>query len=191
MSPIAIILIAAATFGVCYLFDKGYTAKFRSKVQHRSGLAVRLSKRYAAFGLILSVIGLTAVFAGLTNGLVLLVGGIIVIAMGIGLITYYMTFGVFYDADSFIVTTFGKKSRTYNFRDIRTQQLYVVQGGNIIIELHLADKTAVSLQSVMEGVYPFLDHAFAAWCRQTGRNPEECAFHDPANSLWFPTEEDT
>ncbi len=190
MNAFAVLLIAAATFGVCYLFDKGYTAKFRNKVQHRSGLSVRLSKRYAAFGLILSVIGLTAVFTGLTNGPVLLIGGIIVMLMGIGLIVYYMTFGVFYDANSFIVTTFGKKSRTYNFRDIRSQQLYVVQGGNIIIELHLSDKSAVSLQSVMEGVYPFLDHAFAAWCRQTGRDPEGCTFHDPSNSLWFPSEEE-
>ena len=190
MNAFAVLLIAAATFGVCYLFDKGYTAKFRNKVQHRSGLSVRLSKRYAAFGLILSVIGLTAVFTGLTNGPVLLIGGIIVMLMGIGLIVYYMTFGVFYDADSFIVTTFGKKSRTYNFRDIRSQQLYVVQGGNIIIELHLSDKRAVSLQSVMEGVYPFLDHAFAEWCRQTGRDPESCTFHDPSNSLWFPSEEE-
>lgn len=186
MNIIAVLLVAAATFGVCYLFDKGYTAKFRSKIQHQSGLSVRLSKRYAAFGLILAVLGLTAVFTGLTNGPVLLVGGIIVMLMGIGLIVYYMTFGVFYDADSFIVTTFGKKSRTYMYQDIRAQQLYVVQGGNIIIELHLADKTAVSLQSVMEGVYPFLDHAFAAWCRQTGRDPGSCDFHDPANSLWFP-----
>lgn len=186
MNIIAVLLVAAATFGVCYLFDKGYTAKFRSKIQHQSGLSVRLSKRYAAFGLILAVLGLTAVFTGLTNGAVLLVGGIIVMLMGIGLIVYYMTFGVFYDADSFIVTTFGKKSRTYMYQDIRAQQLYVVQGGNIIIELHLSDKTAVSLQSVMEGVYPFLDHAFAAWCRQTGRDPESCDFHDPANSLWFP-----
>ena len=181
MNLFAILLIAAATFGVCYLFDKGYTAKFRSKVQHRTGLAVRLSKRYAAFGLILAVVGLTAVFTGLTSGMVLLIGGIIVMLMGIG---------VFYDADSFIVTTFGRKSRTYNFSDIRTQQLYIVQGGNILVELHLADKTSVGLQSVMEGVYPFLDHAFAAWCRQTGRDPESCDFHDPANSLWFPAEEE-
>lgn len=191
MSPVAILLVAAATFGICCLIDKGYTAKFRSKVQHRSGLAVRLNKRYATFGTILTVFGLIALFTGLTDGMLLLVGGLFVMLMGIGLVIYYMTFGVFYDADSFVVTTFGKKSRTYNFRDIRTQKLYIVQGGNIIIELHLADKTAVSLQSVMEGVYPFLDHAFSAWCRQTGRNPAECTFHDPANSLWFPAEEDT
>ena len=122
--------------------------------------------------------------------MVLLAGGIIVLLMGAALITYYLTFGVFYDDDSFILTTFGKKSVTYRFADIRMQQLYVVQGGNIVIELHLSDGRALSLQSGMEGTYPFLDHAFTAWCRQTGRDPENCPFHDPANSLWFPTEVD-
>ena len=75
-------------------------------------------------------------------------------------------------------------------QDITAQQLYVIQGGNILVELHLADGNAVGVQSVMEGAYAFLDHAFAAWCRQTGRDPETCDFHDPANSCWFPAVED-
>ena len=169
--------------------DKGFTKSFRNQIQHKSGLSVRLSKRYALFGLILTVVGLLAICMGLTDGAVLLWGGVIVLLMGAGLITYYLTFGIFYDADSFIFTTFGKKSVVYSFSDIREQKLYVVQGGSIIVELHMADGRAVSLQSTMEGTYPFLDHAFAAWCRQTGRNPEECEFHDPSNSLWFPMEE--
>ena len=35
-----------------------------------------------------------------------------------------------------------------------------------------------------------LDTAFAAWCIQTGRDPQSCDFHDPSQSLWFPTVED-
>ena len=183
------ILVAAAVFGLCFAVDKGFAKSFRNQIQHKSGLSVRLSKRYALFGLILTVIGILAICMGLTDGPVLLWGGVIVLLMGAGLITYYLTFGIFYDADSFIFTTFGKKSVVYSFSDIREQKLYVVQGGSIIVELHMADGRAVSLQSTMEGTYPFLDHAFAAWCRQTGRNPEECEFHDPSNSLWFPMEE--
>lgn len=190
MNIFTVLLVAAATFGICYLVDKGFTAKFRNQAQHRSGLSVRLSKRYAVFGLVFAILGITAIFTGLTGSMVLLVGGIIVMLVGLGLIVYYLTFGLFYDADSFILTTFGKKSVTYRFSDIRSQQLYAVQGGNIIVELHMADGNAVSLQSIMEGVYPFLDHAFAAWCRQTGREPESCPFHDPANHLWFPSEEE-
>ena len=67
----------------------------------------------------------------------------------------------------------------------------MVQGGSIVVELHMADGSTVSLQSTMEGVYPFLDAAFAAWFAQTGRDPEKCDFHDPSQSLWFPTVEET
>lgn len=190
MSTPVMVLIAALTFGVCYLVDRFFTARFRSKAQHRSGLSVRYSKRYALFGLILCLLGIVALCTGLSGNAALLIGGCIVLLMGIGLIVYYMTFGIFYDADSFILTTLGRKSETYAFRDIQGQRLYVIQGGNIVIELYLTGGKTVSLQSVMEGVYPFLDHAFAAWCRQTNRSAADCEFHDPANSLWFPTMED-
>ena len=189
MNIITIMLVVAATFGVCHLLDKGYTSTFRSQAQHQTGLAVRLSKRYAVFGLFLVILGILAIFTGLTNT-VLLVGGILVLLMGAGLIVYYLSFGLFYDADSFILATFGKKSLTYRFADIRAQKLYLIQGGSILVELHMEDGNSVGLQSSMEGVYPFLDHAFAAWCRQTGQDPEGCEFHDPANSLWFPTAEE-
>ncbi len=190
MNIVATVLVIAATFGICYLLDKGFTSTFRGTAQHRSGLSVRLSKRYSVFGLVLAVLGIVAGITGLRDGMVLLIGGIAVLLMGIALIVYYMTFGIFYDADSFILTTFGKKSVAYHFADIRAQQLYLVQGGGIIVELHMTDGNAVSLQSAMEGVYPFLDHAFSAWCRQTGRSEADCPFHDPANSLWFPSVEE-
>lgn len=189
MEIVAVIVVAVLTFGACFLVDKGYMSLFRSKVQHKSGLAVRLNKRYALFGLLMAVLGIAGILNG-SHGLFLLIGGIIVLLMGTALIVYYMTFGVFYDADSFIVTTFGKKSITYRFADIKEQRLYAIQGGNLLIELHMNDGRAVSLQSTMEGTYPFLDHAFSAWCCQTGRDPEKCDFHDPSKSLWFPNGED-
>lgn len=184
------VLVAALVFGVCYLLDKGFNKIFRGKVQHHSGKSVRLAKRYSIAGLILTVLGIAAMINGLSDSAVLLWGGVIVLLMGLGLITYYVTFGVFYDEDSFIVTAFGRKSTTYHYRDIRGQQLYLIQGGNVVVELHMKDGRAVSLQSTMEGAYPFLDHAFAAWCQQTGRDPDNCKFHDPDNSLWFPKMED-
>lgn len=186
MNIVFLLVVAAAVFGICYLIDKLFTSLFRGKPQHQSGLSVRYSKRYALFGLFLVILGILALMTAASGGMILLIGGIVVILMGIGLIVYYMTFGVFYDADSFILTTFRNRSRTYSYRDIKGQQLYLLQGGSVIIELHLTDGTAFSLQSTMEGVYPFLDHAFAAWCRQTGRNPDACDFHEPADSCWFP-----
>lgn len=190
MNMLLYLLIGGLTFGICFLVDKGYTKLFRNRQQHRSGLSVRVSKRYASFGLILCILGTLAIFTGISSGKVLLIGGIAVLLIGIGLIAYYMNFAIFYDADSFIQTAIGKKEKVYRFTDIRHQQLYTIQGGSFLIELHMADGGAVSISSAMEGAYPFLDHAFAAWCRQTGRDPEACAFHDPAAHLWFPMEVD-
>lgn len=189
MSPFTIVIAAALTFGVCWLLDKGYTRLFHSSTQHKSGLQVRVSKRYASIGLILVLVGILSVFSGFSGETVLLIGGGIVVFIGCGLVGHYMGFGIYYDADSFLVNAFGKKSITHRFDHIRHQKLYLIQGGSIMVELHLADGSAVSIHSAMEGAYPFLDHAFAAWCRQTGRNPEDCTFHDPGNHLWFPTEE--
>ena len=191
MQFVIIALIAAAIFGLCYLVDKTFTKLFRSKAQHRSGMAVRANKRYGVFGVVLSALGVLAVCVGITDGAVLLVGGAIVLLMGLGLAVYYLSFGIFYDGESFLYSRFGKSGVTYRYADILGQKLYLVQGGNIIIELHMTDGRAVSLQSAMDGVYPFLDTAFAAWCMQTGRDPLTCDFHDPRQSIWFPTVEDT
>ena len=190
MSPVTVIIAAALTFGICFLVDKGYTRLFRSKQQHKTGLQVRVSKRYASIGLVLCILGILAVFTGVGGETVLLIGGGIVIFIGCALIGHYMSFGVYYDADSFIVTTFGKKNPVYRLGDIRHQKLYMIQGGSIVVELHMADGSAVSIHTSMEGAYPFLDHAFNAWCRQTDQDPEDCTFHDPGNHLWFPNEEE-
>ena len=187
MEYVIVILAAAVVFGGCYLVDRAFTKLFRSKAQHMSGLAVRVSKRYGSFGLIFVIFGISAVFAGAGEGWALLCGGILVALLGAGLVTHYLTFGIFYDEDSFLVSKFGRKSVAYRYNQIKGQLLYV-SGSSVLIELHMTDGKTVMLQSAMDGVYPFLDKAFAGWCRQKGIDPESCEFHDPANSLWFPQE---
>ena len=187
---ILIALVAAVIFGICYLVDKTFSKLFRSKAQHRSGKAVRANKRYGVFGVILTALGIMAICVGVTDGPVLLWGGVFVLGMGICLAVYYLSFGIFYDGESFLLSRFGKKGETYYYKDIVGQKLYLIQGGNIVVELHMADGRAVSVQSVFDGVYPFLDTAFAGWCLQTGQDPQTCDFHDPSQSLWFPTMED-
>ena len=183
------ILIAAVVFGLCYLLDKGFQKAFRNKIQHRSGLSVRLNKAYSIAGVLLSVLGILAIMSGIADGSILLYGGILILIVGIGLCVYHLSFGVFYDEDAFVSTSFGKKETTYRYSDILAQKLYVITGGSLIVELHMADGNAVSIQTTMNGAYPFLDAAFAAWCRQKGIDPESCTFHDPENHLWFPQEE--
>ena len=182
----AVILVIVATFALCYGIDYLFTKKFRSKKQHQSGLSVRLSKHYAIFGVLLLVLGIAALISGVLVTPVLLFGGILVIVMGVGLLTYYMTFSIFYDADSFILTTFGQKAAEYRFGEIRGQMLYIVQGGNVLVELHMNNGCAVQVQSAMDGAVRFLDHAHTAWLSQTGRDPRSYDFYDPENHQWFP-----
>lgn len=190
MEFIGILMVAAVIFGICYLVDKGFAKLFRSKAQHLSGMAVRASKRYGLFGVIFTVLGILAVITGLEDGSVLLWGGVVVLILGICLCVYYLSFGIFYDGESLLYSRFGKKNQVYRYADIVGQKLYTIQGGATMVELHFRDGSAVSLLSTMDGVFPFLDTAFAGWCLQTGRDPQSCAFHDPSQSLWFPTVED-
>lgn len=189
MEIIAVLIIAAATFGVCFLVDKGFSKLFRSQAQHHSGKAVRLNKKFGAFGLILFTLGLAAIFSGISGEWILVVGGSLILVVGIGLVVYYMTFGVFYDEDGFVLTTFGKKSTLYAYKDITTQQLFT-SGNGVIVELVLKDGRSIHFPTGSKEVYPFLDYAFSRWCVQKGRDPENCPFHDPENHLWFPTEEE-
>lgn len=189
MQYISMLLVVAATFGLCFLCDKGFRAAFRSSPQHQSGQAVRVNRRYAVAGIVLAALGAAALVNGIGSSKILLFGGILLIPTGAALIIYYVSFGVFYDSDGFLYSVFGKKSAAYSYSDIKGQQLYNA-GGNILIELHMADGKTVSLQASMPGVYPFLDTAFDRWCSQTGRNPEDCAFHAPENTCYFPPVED-
>lgn len=190
MDLVIAIVIMALVFGLCFLVDKGFTRLFRGKEQHKSGLSVRPNKRYGAFGLILGMLGVAAILTGISGGVGLIICGALVLALGICLVVYYLSMGIFYDGDSFLYSAFGKKTVTYRYSDIVEQRLYVVTGGSMIVELHMKDGKAVSIQSAMEGALDFLNHAFAAWCRQTGRDPESCDFHDPAGFSWFPGGED-
>ena len=107
MQIAVILLVAAATFGLCYLFDKGFQKHFRSKNQHRSGLSVRLNKMYSIAGLMLVLLGICAVMTGFSDNKTLLWGGILVLLLGIGLCVYHLSFGNFYDAECFVYTSFG------------------------------------------------------------------------------------
>ena len=182
------IIIIAVVFGLCRAIDLLFHKLFRSKAEHLSGLAVRVSKRYGLFGVILGALGAAAVVNGVGNDKVLLWGGVFVLVLGASFIVYYLSFGIFYGEDSFLVSSLGRKSMSYPYRQIQSQKLYQITGGGIVVELQMEGGRTVSVNSNMDGVYPFLDAAFSHWCRQKGIAPESCAFHDPSKSWWFPHE---
>lgn len=186
---LGMIIVAALTFGVLFAIDKGFTKLFRGTEMHRSGLSVRLPRRTCTFGIILCILAVLVLFADFGEEKAgMLIAAAFVAAMGVGLIVYYMTYGVFYDDQGFVYTAFGRHSVTYRYGDIRAQKLYTTTGGSIIVELHMENGKTVSLQSNMEGTYAFLDKAFYRWCDEKGIAPDGCEFHDPDNCLWFPQE---
>jgi hypothetical protein len=192
MKFIPIILIAGLVFLICWLVDKGFTKLFRGQTQHMSGLSIRPNKRYGSMGIIIGMLGVAGILAGITDGnAAVIVGGGILVLAGIGLAIYYVSTGIFYDEDTFLYSNFGKKTRTYRYNQIRHQQLYTVQGGSIIVELHMSDGTAVLVQSNMVGYDKFLDTAFLGWVRQKNIDVRTgCAYHDPSKGCWFPSQED-
>lgn len=190
MQAIVILLIAALVFAICWGVDKLFTGLFRSKAQHRSGLAVRASKRYGIFGVMFSVLGILGIITGMVGEQVLLWAGVVVLLMGIGLAVHYLSYGIFYDGESFLLCRFGRRSQEHRYSEIVSQKLYVITGGSTVIELTLADGSTVSVQSTMEGVYPFMDTAFAGWCLETGHQMDQCDFYDPSKSWWFPHEKE-
>lgn len=185
MNLIPVLIVVVLTLGICFLADKGFTKLFRNKSQHQSGLAVKASKRYATIGLVVSALGVTALVAAATQGVLMLVAGIVMLLLGICLLIYFLSFGIYYDEESFIHSSFGRKSKTYQFGEITAQQLYA-SGSSIVIELHLSDGHTIQLQSSMSGVGRFMDKAFDGWLKQKGLSLQDCPFHDPENSCWFP-----
>ena len=190
MQAILILIMAALVFLMCWGVDKLFTKLFRSKAQHRSGMAIRASKRYGIFGVMFSVLGILGIVTGCTGDSVLTWAGLVVLLMGIALAVHYLSFGIFYDGESFLLCRFGRKSQEHRYEEIVSQKLYVLTGGSTVIELTLKDGSTVSVQSTMDGVYPFMDTAFAGWCMETGRKMEDCDFYDPSKSWWFPHEEE-
>ena len=185
------ILIIAATFGVMFLLDKGLTKLFRSRDQHHSGTAVRLKKHFGILSLALMGLGLLGIATYFTDrSLALLVGSLLILPGGAVLGLYYLTHGIFYDDDSFLYVSFGRNAREYRYADITAQKLYEIQGGSLLVELHMRDGKTVSVQGTMEGAATFLDKAAHARMRQLGLNSHECDWFDETQGRWFPPVED-
>lgn len=185
-----VLIVMILTFALCYAVDKGFNKIFRRKPQHKSGKSVRLTKKYMLFGLLILffaiLLAVSPIGAKEKTSLtqMLIIAGLLTLIGG-GLIVYFMSFGVYYDHESFLFSSFGKKSKTYTFGQIVEQQLLVTSGG-ICIELFLDDGRDLGLYASMEGVYDFLDAAFAGWCREKGITAADCPWYDPAGSCWFP-----
>lgn len=190
MQIVAFLIFIGLIFGLCFLVDKLFTRLFRNRKEHRSGLAVHYNKRTALFGLLLAVLGIFSTITGVEKSRFLLIGGIVVLIGGILLLAYYLSFGIYYDDKTILVSGFLKKNRSFAYGDI-VHQTVLIAGGSLMAEVYFENGSAITVQAHMDGGIAFLDYAFARWCEVKGLNPKECAFHDPSKFRWFPAEEES
>ena len=184
-------IFAVGTFGILFCLDKLFTRIFRNQSQHHSGTAVRLKRGYGIASVLLCLLGVLCLMQYiLEKELLMLACFVVLMAMGGGLGAYYLSHGIFYDDDTFLFTTLGKKGVTYRYADITGQKLYLLQGGSYMVELYMAQGGTVSIQTSMPGAYDFLDKACHARFRQLGVNSFECEWFDESQSCWFPPVED-
>lgn len=185
------LIVAAVVFAAMYGIDRGFTKVFRSQAQHQSGTAVRLKKGYGVAAVLLCVLSVLSLMQFLLNGeKLMLFCSVVLLAMGGGLGAYYLSHGIFYDDETFLFTTLGRKGVTYRYADITGQKLYVLQGGSYLVELYMAQGGTVPVQTSMPGAYDFLDKACHARFRQLGVNSFECDWFDEGSSCWFPPVEE-
>ena len=71
--------------------------------------------------------------------------------------------------------------------------LYVLKSYEITHrQLHYGVTLSAEVQLALQGAEDFLNTAFLGWVRQKNIDiRENCDFHDPENSCWFPAEEES
>ena len=152
---------------------------------------MRLKKHYGILSLAMIILGVLGILTFFFDGnVILLLGGLLVAPGGAALGIYYLTHGIFYDDDAFLYVTFGNRSREYRYGEIRGQKLYEIQGGSLLVELHMTDGKTVPVQNNMDGAAVFLDKAAHARMRQLGLNSHECPWFDETKGQWFPPVEE-
>ena len=182
MFYVFIALICAAVFGLCYLVDR-LLSRGRSKSAPER--TVRQPRRAFVIGVVLLVAG---VFIALFVPGLLGVGGVVIALLGAVLILSFFSFTVEYDDEGFTCRTL-RGSKRYQYSQIRGEQALTTRGG-IAVMLYVGDD-GVELSEAMQGARAFLSHAYYAWCRQKGIEPEDCPPPAPEALVWFGQPEET
>lgn len=185
MIYVILILIGAATFGLCFVIDRLIQRLRRRRTGGAVPRIVRQPKRAAGIGIVLSVAGL-ALMLFLRSPLGLW-GGLVIALMGAVLLGSYFLLFIEYDDEGFTYRTLKGKSR-FLYNQIRGEQAIATRSG--INAILYVGNTTVEVSEAMDGVREFLQHAYYARCRQLHIEPESCPPPAPRELLWFPAPEE-
>ena len=193
MKYLVLLLFMGLCFVFCFLMDKVLSA-FMARARERS--QVKPPVRYPVLSVVLTLAGLGVLVYGIVkkDWRFQLISPVF-LAIAVYGFWYYATTGITYEGDSFTFRL-GRTCREFSFGDIRYQRVNVSKKTVcLVLRLGEADPELV-LYSNMQGYEPFLRHGWLAWCQAKGLDPEDQAWHDPADHRWFPDqpeepEEDT
>lgn len=170
-------LFCACIFGLCFLVDRLVS---RGKSREPAQNTVRQPRRAFVIGVVLLVAGVAC--ALFVPGGLGLIGGIVIALLGAVLILSFFSFAIDYDGEGFTVRGLRTSNR-YRYAQIRGEQAVATRGG-IHVMLFVGD-SSVELSEAMQGARAFLSHAYYAYCRQKGVEPEDSPPPAPEALVWF------
>lgn len=186
MKYILYILLIAVIFGLVALVDFALGKLFPKSEVRKQGKAVRMPRYSFILGIIITLLCVIGLLFYTDADLFLRIGMLVAMAMGLYMVVNYIRFGIFYDDEGFEYRTLTKQTRYYRYGDITGQRSFLARSGlNVTL---VAREDEIPLNGSMQGVADFMSHAFFAWCRETGRDPDAMEF-DPSTLSYFPTPE--
>ena len=134
-------------------------------------------------GILIVILAIIGLLFYTEADLFLRIGMVVAMAIGMYMTVNYIAFGIFYDDDGFTYRTLTKKVVSYRYSDITGQRSFLARSG--LNTSLLLGEDEIPLNGSMKGLADFMNHAFFAWCRQTGRNPDQQEY-DPSTLRYFP-----
>lgn len=183
MKYILYILLIAVIFGLVALVDFVFGKLFPRLKAPKTAKAVRMPRYSFILGILIVVLGIMGLLFYTEADWFLRIGMVVAMAMGLYMTVNYIAFGIFYDEDGFTYRTLTKKAVAYRYGDITGQRSFLARSG-LNISLLLGEQE-IPLNGSMKGLSDFMNCAFFAWCRQTGRDPDEQDY-DPTTLRYFP-----
>ena len=170
-------LFCACVFGLCALVDRLIS---RRRNVPADAKLVRQPRRASVIGIVLLVAGISV--AAVLPSELGVGGGTVIALLGAVLLLSFFSFSIQYDDEGFTCRTL-RSTKRYQYNQIRGEQALATRGG-IAVMLFVGDD-AVELSEAMQGVRPFLSHAYYARCRQLNLDPETCPPPAPEALVWF------
>lgn len=171
MKYLLYILMVAVIFGLIALIDWGFGKLFPKSELEQRGKVVRLPRYSFILGLLMAVIGLmVALLLSPGTQLYLWLGSLVVTVMGVFLLVNFFSFAIYYDDTGFSYRTLTRRKQIFRYADITGQRSFLARSGvNILLYVNGQE---VALYTAMQGLKPFLETAFRAWCKSRDVDPD-------------------